>query len=239
MNSTFVNYAHRGASSYAPENTLSAFYLGLRMEADGIETDIRRTKDGVLVLFHDDTLERVAGVKGGVGDYTLEELKQVMIFGKEGFTPDHIVTLEEFLYLFGYRNLTFAIEIKEQGVEADTVEMVRKFGILDKCIFTSFDYEAMKALRRADGGITLGYLFKEPVQGRINEAKAIDCRQLCVYGPCLNEKNAGELKAMGFSIRAWGIADEAAMRHAAALADGGMTVNFPDKLTTYRKELGI
>ena len=107
------------------------------------------------------------------------------------------------------------------------------------CKKLGIDYEAMKALRRADDGIALGYLFKEPVQGRINEAKAIDCRQLCVYGPCLNEKNAEELKAMGFSIRAWGIADEAAMRHAAALADGGMTVNFPDKLTTYRKELGI
>ena len=57
-----INYAHRGASAYAPENTMSAFDLGLRMNADGIETDIRRTKDGVLVLFHDDDLLRIAGI---------------------------------------------------------------------------------------------------------------------------------------------------------------------------------
>ena len=50
-----INYAHRGASEYAPENTLSSFYLGLLQGANGIETDIQRTKDGVLVLFHDDT----------------------------------------------------------------------------------------------------------------------------------------------------------------------------------------
>ena len=49
----FINYAHRGASQYFPENTLSAFYAGIAMGANGIETDIRKTKDNVLVLFHD------------------------------------------------------------------------------------------------------------------------------------------------------------------------------------------
>ena len=55
-----INYAHRGASEYAPENTFSAFYLGLEMGADGIETDVRMTRDGKLVLFHDGVLDRVA-----------------------------------------------------------------------------------------------------------------------------------------------------------------------------------
>ena len=59
-----INYAHRGASEYAPENTLSSFYLGMIQGANGIETDVHRTKDGVLVLFHDDTLDRVSD---GVG----------------------------------------------------------------------------------------------------------------------------------------------------------------------------
>ena len=56
-----INYAHRGASQYYPENTLYAFYAGLHMGADGIETDIQRTLDGVPVLFHDRTLERILG----------------------------------------------------------------------------------------------------------------------------------------------------------------------------------
>ena len=57
----FVNYAHRGASAYAPENTLASFYLGCQMGANGVETDVQRTKDGVLVLFHDNDLMRIAG----------------------------------------------------------------------------------------------------------------------------------------------------------------------------------
>lgn len=64
----FISYAHRGASEYAPENTMSSFYLGLEQGANGIETDVRRTKDGVLVLFHDQTLKRVIGETGRVAD---------------------------------------------------------------------------------------------------------------------------------------------------------------------------
>jgi hypothetical protein len=58
----FINYAHRGASEYAPENTLSSFFMGAAMGANGIETDIQLTKDGIPVLFHDDSLKRVTGV---------------------------------------------------------------------------------------------------------------------------------------------------------------------------------
>ena len=55
----FITYAHRGASEYCPENTLLSFYTGICMGANGIETDVQMTKDGVAVLFHDDTIERM------------------------------------------------------------------------------------------------------------------------------------------------------------------------------------
>ena len=71
----FVNYAHRGASEYLPENTMLAFYTGIYMGANGIETDVQRCKDGTLVLFHDDTLLRVTGEAGSVEDYTFPELQ--------------------------------------------------------------------------------------------------------------------------------------------------------------------
>ena len=74
-----INYAHRGASEYAPENTLSSFYLGLMQGANGLETDVQKTRDGVLILFHDDTLDRVTDHTGKVSDYTWEELKKVKV----------------------------------------------------------------------------------------------------------------------------------------------------------------
>ena len=90
---TFINYAHRGASEYAPENTLQSFYLGLQMQANGIETDVQLTKDNVAVLFHDETLLRVTGEEGSVSDYTLEELQQMKLLNSNETIP----TFEQFL----------------------------------------------------------------------------------------------------------------------------------------------
>ena len=73
--SSFVNYAHRGASEYLPENTLLAFYTGIYMGANGKKTDVQKTKDGILVLFHDDTLMRVTGQSGSIADYTFAQLQ--------------------------------------------------------------------------------------------------------------------------------------------------------------------
>ena len=113
-----INYAHRGASEYAPENTLSSFYMGLQLGANGIETDVQRTKDGVLVLFHDDTVDRVTNGVGKLCDYTLDELKELKVFGNSttGFY-DRIVTFREFLEKFSNYDIQFAIELKGPGVE--------------------------------------------------------------------------------------------------------------------------
>ena len=64
-------FAHRGASAYAPENTLEAFRLAMEQGADGIEIDVQLTKDNELVVIHDETVDRVSSAKGAVRDYTL------------------------------------------------------------------------------------------------------------------------------------------------------------------------
>ena len=70
-------FAHRGASGYAPENTLEAFALAITQGADGIELDVQLTKDGIPVVIHDETIDRVTEKKGWVKDYTLKKLKQI------------------------------------------------------------------------------------------------------------------------------------------------------------------
>lgn len=72
-------WAHRGASGYAPENTLDAFRKAVEMGADGIELDVQMTKDGELVVIHDETIDRVSNGKGWVKDYTYEELKNLIL----------------------------------------------------------------------------------------------------------------------------------------------------------------
>ena len=109
----FVVYAHRGASEYAPENTMSSFQLGVSMGANGIETDVRKTKDGVLVLFHDGNFKRVIGCEGQISDYTYEELMQFRVKNEKTDTEDIIISFEDFLRYLGFRDLQFAIELKE------------------------------------------------------------------------------------------------------------------------------
>lgn len=69
-------FAHRGASAYEPDNTMEAFELAHKTGADGIEPDVRLTSDGEVVIFHDNTLDRVTNMRGTIPEYTLAELRQ-------------------------------------------------------------------------------------------------------------------------------------------------------------------
>ncbi len=227
----FVNYAHRGASSYAPENTMSAFRLGLQMGANGIETDVQRTSDGVLVLFHDDTLGRVTGQPGSVKDYTYAELQEfaVSVHGKS----DRIPTLEEFLQAFGHLDLTFAIELKQPFTEADTLAMLDKYNMKDKTVITSFRLECLMRARAAAPHYRLGYLTDDinPLTEPVMEA--IGIREVCPKATLVTAALVEDFHSKGYSVRAWGVADEDLMKAVYDSGADGMTVNFPDMLTAY------
>ena len=230
----FVNYAHRGASEYTPENTLLAFYTGMYMGANGIETDVQMTKDGVLVLFHDDTIMRLTGAEGSIQDYTLEQLRQ-FTFENNGLT-DKIVVFEDFLQQFGWRDITFAIEIKQAGIESQVVDMIRKYNIQSKTIVTSFMLGSVRATKAYAPEQKVGLLTKEVTEELLAELKTIGAEQLCPYAMDVTEETVARWHAQGFEVRAWGVKDEILMRQVYDAGAEGMTVNFPDKLTKYIAE---
>lgn len=227
----FVNYAHRGASAYMPENTLLSFYTGISMNANGIETDVQRTKDGVLVLFHDDTITRVTGEEGSVSDYTLEEL-QAFDVKKDGFV-DKIVTFEDFLSHFAFRDITFAIELKVGDIEEDVAKMLRRFDMSAKCVITSFHLDYIRKFKKYAPEFRVGYLTREVTDEIINNLIDISADEICPKARELTADNVDKWHKMGFRVRAWGVADEEVMRHAFDVGVDGMTVNFPDKLNEY------
>ena len=227
----FVNYAHRGASEHAPENTLLAFYTGVYMGANGIETDVQRTKDGILVLFHDDTIFRLTGAPGSIQDYTLEQLRQ-FTFENNGLT-DKIVVLEDFLQQFGWRDLTFAIEIKQAGIESQVVDMIRKYGIQSKTIVTSFMLDSVRATKEYAPEQKVGFLTRPLSDALLAELKSVGAEQLCPEAPDVTADDVARWHAQGFEVRAWGVKNEELMRRVCEAGADGMTVNFPDKLTQY------
>lgn len=234
MTSNFVNYAHRGASEYLPENTLLAFYTGIFMGANGIETDVQRAKDGVLVLFHDDTLLRVTGQPGSVEDYTFDQLREFDV-KKNGFT-DKIVAFEDFLQHFAFRDITFAIELKGEGVEQDTASLLRKYHLEDKAVVTSFQLEYLKNFRAFAPEFQIGYLTESIETETLEELKVLGAEEYCPEAHLMTPELVAKWHAMGFRVRAWGVYNPDLMRHACACGADGMTVNFPDLLTAHLKE---
>ena len=227
----FINYAHRGASEYAPENTMLSFKLGLAMGANGIETDVQKTKDGILVLFHDDTLNRVTGVDGKVSDFTYEDLKTFSV-NKNGLA-DKIVSLKEFLLTFGAKNLNFAIELKAKGVAEDTVKMINELGLKNKVVITSFDYEELLAVKKVAPDFKIGYLTWQIDDDLINKMLADGFYEICPRDDFVTTENVDAWHKLGLNVRAWNIKNEDIMKRVYDAGADGMTVNFPDKLVDY------
>lgn len=232
MNS-FITYAHRGASEYCPENTFMSFYLGVNMGADGIETDVQRTKDGVLVLFHDDTLDRVTGAEGSVADYTYRELSELLV--KKGDLSDKIPTLDDFLRHFAFRDITFAIELKIGGCERDVADLIFKHGVENKTVVTSFNLEYIRAFKEHAPTVRVGYLTCTPDEDCIKALTDIGAEEICPKGENMTKEKVDLWHSLGFNVRAWGISDEAIMRTVYDIGADGMTVNFPDRLIEYIK----
>ena len=123
-------FAHRGASDAAPENTLPAFARAVEQGADGIELDVHLSRDGELVVIHDETLDRTTDGAGWVKDRTLAELRALRADnGLPGFAEARIPTLREVLDLLRPTDLLLNIELKTslvwyEGIEAKTLALV-------------------------------------------------------------------------------------------------------------------
>lgn len=127
--------AHRGASGYAPENTMAAFKLAERLGADFIELDVRMSKDGGLVVIHDKTVNRTTNNTGFVHDYTLRELQGMDAgsFYDKAYAHERLLSLEEVMYTFAGR-IGILIEIKDPqlypGIEEKLAKMVRRYELI-------------------------------------------------------------------------------------------------------------
>ena len=161
----FINYAHRGASEYAPENTMSAFDMALELGANGIELDLQMTKDGKIVIFHDNKIDNKSNKKGEIKDYTYQELLN-FDFGSwfdEKYKGEKIVLFEDFMKEVANKNLILAVELKEIGIEEEALNIINKYYDKEKVFITSFIYEALSNVRKIDKDIKIGWLIKEDI----------------------------------------------------------------------------
>ena len=158
---------HRGLMHEAPENTLTGFSTCIKLQI-GIELDVRRTKDGTLVILHDDTLNRTTNGKGNVSDVTLQELKNLDAgtWFHPTFKDEKVPTLEEFFILLktsGNKNTMFAVDLKitDTTIEKEIVDLANKHQVLPQLVFIGLaisDLEVRKKLKLADASAHVAML---------------------------------------------------------------------------------
>lgn len=174
MSDTFIDkkplvWAHRGASGYAPENTLCSFELAAKMGAAGVELDVQYTKDRQIVVIHDEKIDRVSSGKGLVVDHTLEQLKRYNFNNTHPEFPYcEIPTFEEVLKLLEPTGLTINVELKTginfyPGIEKDTIELVEKYGMKDRVIYSSFNHESVMRVKEICPEAQCGFLYSDGI----------------------------------------------------------------------------
>lgn len=150
-------WGHRGAYHHMPENTLAGFKKAVELGADGVEFDVQLTKDGEVVVIHDEIIDRVSTGNGMVKDYTLQELRYFN-FNKRGISePKYmpIPTLEDVLQLLEPTLLLINIEFKTgiifyDGIEYKTAELVKKYGLSGRVIYSSFNHYSVQKVKGYD-----------------------------------------------------------------------------------------
>lgn len=236
-------FGHRGASGYAPENTLEAFALAVEMGADGVELDVQLTKDGQIVVTHDEEVSRVSGVKGWVKDFTLEEIKKLNVSKPiDGYKPTQIPTLEEVYTLLKDTNLEINVELKTsciwyEDLEQKTYELSERMGMLNRVIFSSFNHYSIQKLKAIDPDVRTGMLYSDVLCDIDNY-----CRNLVktealhpwighIKMPSVWE----EYKKTSLPLRFWTVNEEADMKFCLEQKVDTMITNYPDKALKLRK----
>ncbi len=254
----FMVFAHRGGGGLYPENTILAFEKAREMGVDVLEIDVHPTKDGKIVVIHDDTVDRTTNGKGRVMELTykeIEELDAAYSFSKDnGKTFPFrgkgikIPLLSEVLEKFN--DMRISIEIKETdgNTEEKVLELVKRYGMEDKVIIASEDYEILKKVRELDPKIATSMSEKEIRSFYIAFVTFIP---LNLYKPkgdalmippqaegvILAKKsfiNAAHNK--GLRVIVWTINDKERMRNLIKLGVDGIITDYPNRLIEVLKE---
>lgn len=228
-------WAHRGASSYSPENTLPAFELAVKQKADGVELDVQLSKDGELVVIHDETIDRTSNGTGFVKDYTLIELKKFnfnKLFPQYGFVP--IAILEEVYALLKPTNLTINVELKTsvifyEGIEEKLIKLAEKMNMEERIIYSSFNHYSLLNLKKLKHDVKLGLLFSDIFVDVPDYAVKLGADALHPVGYVLQLQGFIEKsKEKNLKLHVWTVDDESQIKRCIELGIDAIITNKPD-----------
>jgi len=222
--------AHRGASGYRPENTLSAYELAVELRADLIEIDLHRTRDGAIVVTHDEDLSGLGG-RGEIADASLAEIRAL-----DAGLGERVPTLDEVLGRFGSR-IPFNLELKQstrgpyRDLERETLERVEHLGLLEATLFSSFYDPVLRALRAHSPRARIGVLVSPESPERWRErARSVRAEALNLWKGLATTETVRAAHEEGLRVLVYTVDEPDAMGRLLERGVDGIFTNFPDRL---------
>jgi glycerophosphoryl diester phosphodiesterase len=241
--------AHRGSSGAAPENTLAAVRLAIRHDADVVENDIQRTRDGELVIVHDTTLDRTTDVEQvfparapwNVGDFTLKEIKRLDAgsWFAPRFAGQEVPTLEEWVNAVG-RQAGMLLEPKSPalypGIERDLDKELRSLPAFnralraDRVVVQSFDHLWLRQYKDLAPDVPVGLLYgTDPTEAEVSAA-ATWAQQVNPALGAIEEDTVERIHAHGLETHVWTVNAGQDMYRAMEWGVDGIITNYPQVL---------
>lgn len=215
----FLKVGHRGAKAYEIENTLDSFKKAIELGANAVEMDVQKSRDGKLVIIHDDNLKRVFGKDAVVGQSALKELKQL--------TENKIPTLQEALEFIDDRVEKILVELKKVGYEKEVLDTVKKEKLRDRVIIVSFHEQALSNIRLLDKEIEMGLIYarhKKP----IDTALKLNAQYLVPLYRFVHTKDVENSHKKNLKIIVWTINTEQEAKEYLAKGVDGIASDKPD-----------
>lgn len=240
-------FAHRGASAYVPENTLPAFEKAVDIGADGVELDIHLSRDGRLVVIHDEMLDRTTNGHGFVKDFTLAELKKLdasKTMTNSDFCNLRIPTLGEVYELLADTELLVNVEVKNSiflypGILEKALEAEEKYGMSGWVLYSSFNHYAMQELKRISPQSKTGLLYSTMLIDPWNSAMAANADALHPFFPCIANTPCmiPKCRKNGIAVNTWTVDEPEYIRAMLMLGVDSVITNKPDVAKSVRNEL--
>jgi len=229
-------FAHRGASKYAPENTIAAFQLAVEQGADAIELDAKLSADGKVVVIHDQTVDRTTNGTGRVSKLTLSELKELDAgsFFARKFAAERIPTLDEVFESVGKR-IFINVELTNYASRNDklvplVVEIVKRHGIQKNVLFSSFAPANLRRARRLLPEVPVGLLALPGVMGTLNRSRYLLSLSPKILHPSLADVNSRLVERehrRGRRVHVWTVNEEKDLRRMKELGVDGVFTDDP------------
>ncbi|MBS4534920.1 glycerophosphodiester phosphodiesterase [Clostridium sp. D2Q-14] len=228
-------YAHRGASGYAPENTMAAFKRAIELGADGIELDVQMSKDKKLVVCHDEKVDRTTNGKGYIKNIYLKNLKLLDAGYKFSgdFIGERIPTLEEVIELIKNNKMILNIELKNnvieyEGIEDVVIQMIKKYNVEDRTILSSFNFESIKRVKLIDPSIKTGILYMKRLKDPIKIAKKLEVDAIHPSYKRINKSLMFKAKINRIKVNTFTVNNREYMEKLSKFKVNGIITDYPD-----------